>query len=226
MIGFGSFVFHSTLKYPMQLLDELSMIYTACILFFATFEHGRSPKAKVVLAAITTSIAMSVTGYYHYLGDPVFHQNMFALLTAVVFARSLYTMETTLRPGRRTLKSSLNAAEKQRRDTRDAVTLERMWRMIPVGLGSVAAGFLIWNLDTMYCGYLRSWRRQVGLPWGVLLEGHGWWHLLTGIAEYYNIVWATELRYCLEERQDEVELLWPSLWTSMPKLVRKKHKAP
>ncbi|KAI7597646.1 hypothetical protein KC346_g14588, partial [Hortaea werneckii] len=28
LVGTGSFAFHSTLKYPMQLVDELSMIYT------------------------------------------------------------------------------------------------------------------------------------------------------------------------------------------------------
>jgi dihydroceramidase len=46
-------------------------------------------------------------------------------------------------------------------------------------------------------------------------------HLLTGIAEYYNIVWSTWLRYCLQGRQDEVELIWPSWW-SMPHLERRR----
>jgi len=30
-------------------------------------------------------------------------------------------------------------------------------------------------LDNMFCGTLRRWRRDIGLPWGILLEGHGWW---------------------------------------------------
>jgi dihydroceramidase len=45
-------------------------------------------------------------------------------------------------------------------------------------------------------------------------------HLLTGIAEYYNIVWSTYLRYCFQGRQDEVDLVWPTLWT-MPYVERK-----
>jgi dihydroceramidase len=31
LVGSGSFAFHSTLKYPMQLVDELSMIHTTCL---------------------------------------------------------------------------------------------------------------------------------------------------------------------------------------------------
>jgi len=224
VIGIGSFIFHSTLKYSMQLLDELSMIYTTCILFFAIFEYGLSARAKLALAALTAAIAMFITAYYHYLGDPLFHQNMFALITAINFFRSLYTMGKALRPSRRTTQNSklMNLTEQKRQDKRDEQILKTMWQMIPFGLLSVASGFLIWNLDNIYCSNLRIWRRQIGLPWGILLEGHGWWHLLTGIAEYFNIVWSIWLRYCLEGRQDEVELVWPSVWASMPVLVRKK----
>jgi dihydroceramidase len=222
MIGVGSFIFHSTLKYPMQLLDELSMIYTTCILFFATFEFGMTPRSKVFLALGVASIAIFVTGYYHYLGDPVFHQNVFALLTAIVFFRGLCIMEKTLRPSRRSSTiTPLPGSELARRNQRDEEILKTMWQMIPFGLLSVASGFLIWNLDNHFCSNLRKWRRSIGLPWGVLLEGHGHWHLLTGIAEYFNLVWSIWLRYCLEGRQDEVELVWPSMLSSMPSVVRK-----
>ncbi|KPI40798.1 Alkaline ceramidase 3 [Cyphellophora attinorum] len=225
MIGVGSFIFHSTLKYPMQLLDELSMIYTTCILFFATFEHGLEGRNRVLLGVLVGGIAIFVTGYYHYLGDPVFHQNVFAFLTAVVFFRSLWKMEKTLRPSRRMSVQGVSAAEQARRDRRDGDILRAMWKMIPFGLLSVASGFLVWNLDNIYCDDLRRWRRAVGLPWGILLEGHGWWHLLTGVAEYFNIVWSIWLRHCLDGRQDEVELRWPTMLSSMPEVVRKSSHA-
>lgn len=223
MIGIGSFIFHTTLKYSMQLLDELSMVYTTCVLFYATFEHGRSTRSKIALMALTIGIAASVTGYYHYLGDPVFHQNMFTLLTLIVFLRSLYLMEVTLRPSRRTTKRNPNTNEQSRRDVRDTEILRVMYRMIPYALGSVGLGFCLWSLDTMYCSKLRAWRRQLGLPYGVILELHGWWHFWTGTAEYCNIVWCSWLRYCLDGKQDEVVLIWPSMWKSLPQLVRRKN---
>ena len=125
-------------------------------------------------------IATFTTLYYHYLKDPLFHQNMFALLTAIVFARCLYTMEVTLWPSRRAGRPGdesrhVGAKEREREDQRDLAILSTMWQMIPVGLGSVALGFLIWNLDNAFCATLRQWRREAGLPWGILLEGHGWW---------------------------------------------------
>ena len=166
----------------MQLLDELSMIYMTCVMFYATFSHQRSVKGATVIFAIAVFIATFITGYYYYIKDPLFHQNAFALLTAIVFFRSLHGMEASLRPSRQ----AKRRAEVGRRDVsdvteqalinqRDLGILKTMYQMIPVGLGSIALGFLIWNLDNAFCPTLRRWRREVGLPWGILLEGHGWW---------------------------------------------------
>jgi dihydroceramidase len=60
-------------------------------------------------------------------------------------------------------------------DRRDAKILAAMWTMIACGMFMFLAGFVIWSLDNRYCSTLRRWRRSVGLPWGILLEGHGWW---------------------------------------------------
>ena len=166
----------------MQLLDELSMIYTTCIMFYAIFSHQCSVRNATLVAVGAIGIAAFVTGYYHYLKDPLFHQNTFALLTAIVFFRSLYSMESSLRPSRKAKKQAANgrvdvndSAEQTRMDRRDLGILKIMYQMIPVGLGSIALGFLIWNLDNAFCSTLRRWRREIGLPWGILLEGHGWW---------------------------------------------------
>jgi dihydroceramidase len=91
-------------------------------------------------------------------------------------------MEITLRPSfkpRRSVDSSPTLAndlkEKSRVDARDTAILHMMWEIIACGVGAVAARFLIWNLDNEFCPTIRRWRREIGLPWGILLEGHGWW---------------------------------------------------
>lgn len=61
------------------------------------------------------------------------------------------------------------------KDGRDKKILSMMWTMIACGLSTFLGGFAIWALDIKYCSQLRSWRREVGLPWGIVLEGHGWW---------------------------------------------------
>jgi len=171
----------------MQLVDELSMIYTTCLTCYATFSYSRSRVFSLWLALALISLAIFITGYYHYLQDPLFHQNAYAILTAIVLLRSMWVMERTLR---QTLPQtedeyrlrhggrSMNAQEQEIcgcEIARDRKILGTMWVLIWYGLCVFLGGFAIWNLDKAYCQELRSWRRDVGLPWGILLEGHGWW---------------------------------------------------
>jgi dihydroceramidase len=148
-------------------------------MFYAIFAHGKSRQISTLIGLLSAGIATFVTGYYLYIKDPVFHQNAFAILTIIVLLRSIYAMETSLRPSRkvrRGLRATANDAERVRMDRRDREILRTMWqKMMPLGVGSVLFGFLIWNLDNAFCSTLRSWRREIGLPWGILLEGHGWW---------------------------------------------------
>ncbi len=218
---------------PMQLVDELSMIYTTCLMFWATFSFKRVLLVQVLIGVFCVSLAIFITGYYHYLQDPTFHQNAYALLTAIVLFRSMYVMELNIRPYFRRKqeeryaadKSKIDRAEVARQDARDTEILRTMWTMIPVGLGVFLGGFGIWALDNHYCSNIRAWRHEVGLPWGILSEGHGWWHLMTGTGAYFYIVWGIWLRHCLNGRQDEFEMIWPSLLTSLPRVERRQQIA-
>lgn len=167
---------------PMQLVDELSMIYTTCLMCYATFAYSKSRLFSQMLAAGLIGLSALITAVYHYLKDPDFHQNAYAILTAVVLIRSMYVMEVNIRPSLRAkygkTKPASNEAEiAEYADIarRDEQILRDMWFMIGLGLSIFLAGFGIWNLDNFYCSNLRRWRHEIGLPWGVLLEGHGWW---------------------------------------------------
>ncbi|EAW10660.1 ceramidase [Aspergillus clavatus NRRL 1] len=231
LVGTGSFLFHATLKYPMQLVDELSMIYTTCLMCYASFSYSRPVGFRIVLGLALTGLAVFITLYYHYLQDPVFHQNAYALLTTVVVLRSMYTMEVTLRAVRRhSTEEDRLAREKQGlpvpskehqqyENVRDLKTLKTMWFMVIYGLTMFLGGFLIWNLDNHFCPTIRKWRRAVGLPWGIFLEGHGWWHVMTGVGAYLYIIWGIWLRHCLNDRQEEYHLWWPHFW-NFPEIVR------
>lgn len=168
----------------MQLIDELSMIYTTCLMCFATFSYGKTRKQSTWLAIGLISLAVFITLYYHYLQDPTFHQIVYAILTVIVVFRSFYVMEVNLRPSRRS--EQRRAANPRLQDPEDKVALERenqkdkeilseMWVMIRWGLSIFLGGFSLWHLDRAYCYSWRRWRREIGLPWGLVLEGHGWW---------------------------------------------------
>ncbi|XPS75050.1 alkaline ceramidase ydc1 [Ascochyta lentis] len=229
LVGTGSFLFHATLKYPMQLVDELSMIYTTCLMCFATFSYGKSLRYSTFLAIGLVSLALFVTLYYHHIQDPAFHQNVYALLTAIVLFRAMYMMEVAIRPRFQSdERKALNprpdrAAEAVRKqeDLRDQEILRTMWKMITAGLSIFLGGFAVWHLDNVHCSKLIRWRREIGMPWGFLLEGHGWWHLMTGTGAYFYIVWGIWLRHCLNYRHDEYELYWPD-WITMPEVIKAK----
>lgn len=185
-----------------------------------------------MLALTLVSLALFITVSYHLIQDPMFHQVAYAILTAVLVFRSIFLMENYLRPNR--WREARANQQMQREgivgsrveisravtDRRDKDILNTMWMMIAFGLSIFLGGFGIWILDNQYCTTLRRWRRQIGLPWGILLEGHGWWHLMTGVGAYYYIVWAIWLRHCLNNRQDQYVLEWPSLFFSLPSVVK------
>ncbi|KAF2869824.1 ceramidase [Massariosphaeria phaeospora] len=227
LVGTGSFLFHATLKYPMQLVDELSMIYTTCLMVYATFSYRKSTRYSTMLAIFLVALALFITLYYHYLQDPTFHQNAYALLTAIVLIRAIYVMESNIRPKFRTTdrkaanpRPTGGKVEQDKVDLRDLEILRRMWTMIGFGVSIFLGGFAIWQLDNMYCTTIRRWRREIGMPWGFFLEGHGWWHLMTGTGAYFYIVWGIYLRHCLNYKQDDYKLDWPG-WTALPAVVRR-----
>ena len=179
-------MFLSYLLDPMQLIDELSMIYTTCLMCYATFSYSKPRQFALLLAIGLTCLALFITLYYHYLQDPAFHQNAYAILTAVVLFRSMYVMEFSLRPSLKKKEEEIELRKRQSmtvderetsrlEDRRDEKILSTMWWMIGSGLSIFLGGFAIWHLDNEYCFTIRHWREEIGLPWGILLEGHGWW---------------------------------------------------
>jgi dihydroceramidase len=169
----------------MQLVDELSMIYTTMLSCFSSFSHKRSRSFTILLALFLVGLAVYITAYYHYIKDPKFHQRAYAILTATVLIRNMIVMELHLRPSNKRRRESdqrpieklspMEKRERQRTDARDMKILSTMWAMIATGLSVFLGGFAIWQLDNVYCSNLRQWRRHIGLPWGIVLEGHGWW---------------------------------------------------
>ena len=179
---------------------------------WASFTWRRSGLFKVWFGVVMVGVAAFITLYYYYLQDPAFHQNAYTVLTTIVLVRAMWLMETLLRPEIR--------ERERRRGTSNDKTLRTMWTMVAFGITVFLSGYGIWTMDIKYCSWLRSTRRELGLPWGILLEGHGWWHLMTGYGAYFYIVWGIWLRHNLNGDQDKYMLRWPSMWTSIPDVIR------
>lgn len=198
LVGLGSFMFHTSLKYGWQLVDELNMIYTTALMGFASLSHRRSTTYQILLGVGSVVFCLGVTAYYHYIQDPDFHQNVYAAMTIWLVFRSAAKMENALRPSWRHSEEKdrlakekkglpvLSREEQDMVNKRDLKMLHQMWSLVVWGVAMFLTGFALWTIDNVYCSQLRSWRRAVGLPWGVVLEGHAWWHIFTGYGECGN----------------------------------------
>lgn len=208
VIGLGSMAFHATLKYEMQLADELPMIYTTCIMGYANFSYRQSGAVRLGVAAFFGALAYGITAYYLHVKDPSFHQAAYAIMTICILGRGMYTVEYKLRP-----------AMKQRNPAECDNIMKQMWRMAWTGMGMFLTGYFLWNMDNAFCGHFQVARNHIMLPWSAMLEGHGWWHILTGLGGYYFISWRVWLQRCLDGDEKEFMLKWPSQFTSVPVVV-------
>lgn len=207
------------------------MIYTTCLMAYASLSYTRSSRVQVALGVFFVLFCAFITAYYHYIQDPTFHQTVYAALTVFIVFRSLYSMECNLRPSmRRTEEKHRQEREKRKEpalsrqqneyeNKRDMEILTNMWILVGFGVSIFVGGFGIWAIDNAYCSTLRSWRRAIGMPWGFLLEGHGWWHLMTGVGAYCYIVWGIHLRHILNGDQEHYRMEWPSIF-QLPEIVK------
>ncbi|CAG8487924.1 8304_t:CDS:2 [Acaulospora morrowiae] len=186
LIGIGSWMFHMTLLYEFQLLDELPMIYGTCVLVHNIFETGHKRKYGIYLPLGLFVYASSITIAYLYILNPVFHQVSYAILVTVLNIRSYYLL--SLIP-----KGNLHSTLKK--------LLFGAWAMFGMG-------FFLWNVDNIACDNLKLARARVGRPLGYLLELHGWWHIGTAFGTYYWIVFNQYLRVALLGKENEWKLNW------------------
>ncbi|KAH3902220.1 alkaline dihydroceramidase SCDLUD_002036 [Saccharomycodes ludwigii] len=205
LVGIGSWLFHMTLKYEYQLLDELPMIYATCVpawsiltepILWSRFSNI-GIKKDVIVGFIITSSAVLVTYTYLFYKNPIIHQICYgALNLTIIVCASVYTFKYI----------------------KDPVILINLKKCVIIGVSSFLLGFFFWNLDVQFCSawiYIR--RSYLLLPMGALLEMHAWWHLLTGVGIYYSVIYLEYLRIAMHHQDDEYILIWKH--TVFPEVV-------
>lgn len=187
VVGVGSWLFHMTLLYEFQLLDELPMIYATCVPYWIVFSFGKNKQGSLAVATQIGTAAALLTAVYLYYRDPTIHQAGYAILNVIIVVKSVMLTYEHIH---------------------DEVARKHLWNTLVIGLTSFLSGYFLWNLDIHLCTTWRGLRRSVGMPLGLLLECHGWWHLLTGLGVYYYIVYLEYLRSFLIGQQDNYEYIW------------------
>jgi dihydroceramidase len=167
IVGIGSWCFHGTLLYQMQLLDELPMIWGSAFLIYALIEvDGSKNQHNVKLSLSLFIYCLIVTVVYLTINEPVFHECAYALMVLTMVFYSLRII--------RNYAHSLH--------------------LFILSIALYGTGFIIWNLDNIFCDKIRSARSEVGYPLKPLLQGHSWWHVLTGTGTYFGLLFGIHAR--------------------------------
>lgn len=217
-VGIGSWLFHMTLQYRFQLLDELPMLYATIIPSWSIFcenaenwletrSPGRDAKTRrsqslqiqVGFCVILSTLVTLLTYVYIELQQPLIFQVVYGVLTVLVVILSGWL--TYFR-------------------VNDKDALKDLLTTMILGVVPFVVGFLCWNLDVHFCSFWIYIRRNVlALPLGVFLELHGWWHLLTGMGVYIYLVYLHYLRVLTQGQKEHFIFIYRFGW--LPELVRK-----
>ncbi|XP_064455690.1 alkaline ceramidase 3-like [Ornithodoros turicata] len=167
VVGVGSWCFHMTLWFEMQLLDELPMVWGTLILVYTLAEMSKPAKQRNRFLMVALVLYGSViTAVYLTIKIPIFHQVAYGFLVAVTFLISF------------------------------KLAWQRLFdvRLFAVAGLSYLIGFFVWNIDNVYCNELSNARTR--LP-GVLLpltQFHALWHCFAGYGAYISILYCCQAR--------------------------------
>ncbi|KAF8738651.1 hypothetical protein AX14_010751 [Amanita brunnescens Koide BX004] len=209
LVGIGSFAFHATLLYEAQLADELPMIYVGSIGVWLIFDDQpgfdlqRSSTRWLIVLLIAFDVLFTLS-YYVYR-NPVYHQVVFASIIFIVGSRVTYTLKYS--------RASSGIPSE---------TKVMIGKLFATGATLFACGFLIWNMDNIFCMSLTDVKRMLGWPAAFLLEGHSWWHILTGAGTYYMFSGVQYVTICLKDSPDKYTVIYKY---HLPHIIRRQDKA-
>jgi len=179
LVGIGSWMFHMTLRYSMQLLDELPMIFATCVFIYTLAQIKEDPgKQNWKLAGLLVFYSVTFVAIYMVETNPLIHEFMYGFLVVILILQSGYLACTLQDPMRS--------------------------KLLVVGMVMYAMGFLLWNIDNHFCSHLQNFRARNSPSIGVFSQLHAWWHLLAGYSTYIQILFSTHYRLSVLKRDPQV----------------------
>lgn len=187
-VGFGSWNFHMTLLYEMQLFDEIPMIWGSLMLVYCLMIHYY-PKFReniyknMMLKMILITYGVLSLFTYLYLKTPILFQISYVIL--VTYMLYLTILLLRYRPCNRTV--------------------------FYVATFIYYFGAFLWMIDNFYCDQLRLFRQtNTILPFilNPMTQLHAWWHVFAGYGSYLHILFCTHSTYLATDKPLEFRFIW------------------
>jgi len=171
VVGFGSWAFHMTLLYPMQLADEFPMVWSTSVMTYLQFTISRSPELPTnwPLIAVCFLYSFAYSLFYLAFTNPLVHQITYAiglyflLIKSLLFARNSVQCKTCSR------------------------IVYTVWILLHVA-------FFLWNIDNHFCTRLEKLRENLTIVLRPGTQLHAVWHVLTGTAAYIHVLFLLHAR--------------------------------
>jgi dihydroceramidase len=155
LVGLGSVAFHGTLRFELQMLDQLPMLYLVLLLAWILFELDPTRRPGPWFGALLGGAAAGLTVSNTALRGP----SQFLAFHLTFGAAEVYCL------------ARLWWLQRRSRDPR----LRRGFRW---GISAYATGIAVWFADLRACELLTAWPASHGLP---RVEWHAVWHVCVSI---------------------------------------------
>jgi dihydroceramidase len=162
LVGIGSIAFHASLRFELQLLDELPMLYSALIMVYILLENRSERRFGIWFPALLVLHAALVTGLTAFTrGDLQFY-----LFHASFGSLEFFGLYRVYRISRRSSDRAVH-------------------RLFRLGMSAYAIALVCWFTDLRACELLDGTLPRLGL---VNPQLHAWWHVLVSGGLYLLVV--------------------------------------
>ena len=147
------------------LADQISMHLFASLLLYNSLagllpRSGLLPRFRMGVGLAIALVELITIHFFLVRNATGLHQSSFAALCTLITVVLTYRIESLEYGGAKVM----------------------LRRILAAGILSFLMGYTLWHLDFRACSILRHLRHKMGVPLGLLLEFHGWWHFLTGLS--------------------------------------------
>lgn len=165
LVGLGSWSFHMTLRYGMQIADELPMVFGSCYYIYTLFEVCRPPKSRIHLPLAVSLMSYSIiaTVVYVIIKAPVLFHCIYGVTVVITMLKALYNIKTM-------------------------TPCKQVSQLYYTSLLTYTFGFALWLIDNHLCYQVKFVRNSVPSVISPVTQLHAWWHALAGLATYQSIV--------------------------------------
>ncbi|KAI9141349.1 ceramidase, partial [Paraphysoderma sedebokerense] len=171
VVGMGSALFHGSLTYWTQLLDEVPMIWGSGVFLYSCFQIQKHKSYGHWLTVLLVGYCVWVTVTYLLNRDDDFFQTAYGILANTLSSKTTFT-------------SNESSPKKSGTPTIRNQILTPALCLLLTSFFSYGTGFVFWILDNVFChSHLIPYKQSLGnISW--LLEFHAFWHIGTGWGTY------------------------------------------